>query len=57
MKYLSKPNGALIYSVKKDGTLYKHPTFYKFIGCESSSSDIIRRLEYFNPGHKFVAAD
>ena len=52
-KYL----GAYIYSVKKDGTLYKHADFIKFVGDEKTAADIVARLEKLNPGKRFVAAE
>lgn len=52
----NKTKGAMIYSVKNDGSLYKHPEMVKFIGGEKSAEDVIVRLEKLNPGRKFVAA-
>ena len=35
------PKGAFIYSIKKDGTRYAKPTFYRFVGFEKNAEDII----------------
>lgn len=57
MKTNSKHLGAYIYSVKKDGALYKNANFIKFIGDEKTAAEIIARLEKLNPGKRFVAAE
>ena len=58
-KYINSkdfPTGAFIYSIKKDGTRYAKPTFYRFIGAEKNAEEIIQRLVKLNPGSKFEIA-
>lgn len=50
------PKGAFIYSIKKDGTRYAKPTFYKFFGFEKNADDVVRRLVMLNPERKFEIA-
>ncbi len=58
-KYINSkglPKGAFIYSIKKDGTRYAKPAFYKFVGFETNAEDIVQRLVKLNPGSKFEIA-
>lgn len=47
-------NGVYLYSIRKDGSKYAKPSFYKFHGNEKTAEDVIARLEGLNPGKKFV---
>lgn len=47
-------NGVYLYPVRKDGSKYAKPSFYKFYGDEKTAEDVIARLEKQNPGQKFV---
>lgn len=59
-KYINSkgfPKGAFIYHIKKNGERYKKPYFYQIYGSEKSAEDIIKRLEYLNPGQRFEKAN
>lgn len=47
-------NGVYLYPIRKDGSKYSKPIFYKFYGDEKTAEDVIARLEELNPGKKFV---
>lgn len=49
--------GAYIYSVKKNGQRYAHPSWYEARGNEQTQEDVLTRLQTLNPNSRFEIAE
>ena len=45
--------GAYIFSVKKNGELYAHPTWYEALYGENTQEDVLARLQRLNPKNRY----
>lgn len=48
--------GAYIYSLKKNGERYAHPSFIEARGLESTQEEILERMRSLNPASRFELA-